>query len=168
LNTSWCTLEAIVRKHQSMVFSIALRMTGDRSASEEIVQDVFLALHRNLDNLASEQHVLFWLRKVTIHKSTAYQRRSARTKALCDGNVADLPDAMSDDDPLLAGRLRQLVANLPAHLQSVIVLRYQEDLLPQEIASVLAMPVATVKSNLQRGLELLRRKAERVFAVRRT
>jgi RNA polymerase sigma-70 factor, ECF subfamily len=39
------------------------------------------------------------------------------------------------------------------------VLRYQEDLSPDEIAKVLEQPVATVKSNLQRGLEMLRRKA---------
>lgn len=152
-----------------MVFSIALHMTGDRSASEEIAQDVFLAVDRNLHSIASEQHLLCWLRRVAVNKSTDYRRRSTRMQAAWDwdADVADLPDRVSDADPLLAVRLRQLVEHLPEHLQSVIVLRYQEDLLPEEIASVLEMPVATVKSNLQRGLKLLRRKAEQVFAAGR-
>jgi RNA polymerase sigma-70 factor (ECF subfamily) len=53
-----------------------------------------------------------------------------------------------------------MVANLPTTLRGAIVLRYQEDLEPDEIAQVLGQPVATVKSNLQRGLGLLRRKAD--------
>ena len=44
----------------------------------------------------------------------------------------------------------------------VVVLRYQEDLNPAEIAEVLSMPVRTVKSHLQRSLDMLRRKMERI------
>jgi RNA polymerase sigma-70 factor (ECF subfamily) len=47
--------------------------------------------------------------------------------------------------------------------RSVLMLRYQEDLSPDEIATELAMPVATVKSHLQRTLKLLRAKAERML-----
>jgi RNA polymerase sigma-70 factor (ECF subfamily) len=45
-------------------------------------------------------------------------------------------------------------------MRIAVVLRYQEEMLPDEIAKLLGQPVATVKSNLQRGLKLLRRKAE--------
>jgi RNA polymerase sigma-70 factor (ECF subfamily) len=77
--------------------------------------------------------------------------------------VEDLPGDANPGDPLLAERLQQVVASLPAKLRAVIVLRYQEDLMPEEIAQTLGMPVATVKSNLQRGLEILRRKTERAL-----
>ena len=55
--------EEVVR-HQSMVYSIALRITCDTGVAEEVAQDVFLALHRALVELQSEQHVEFWLRRV--------------------------------------------------------------------------------------------------------
>ena len=55
--------------------------------------------------------------------------------------------------------LEELLRTLPEQMRVVIVLRYQEDMLPDEIAKLLGQPVATVKSNLQRGLQLLRRKA---------
>jgi RNA polymerase sigma-70 factor, ECF subfamily len=60
----------------------------------------------------------------------------------------------------LGARLEQLVATLPEPQRAALVLRYQEDLTPEEIASTLDTPLATVKSNLQRGLKLLRAKAE--------
>jgi RNA polymerase sigma-70 factor (ECF subfamily) len=49
---------------------------------------------------------------------------------------------------------------LEEHQSAALVLRYQEDLTPEEIAATLDTPVATVKSQLQRGLKLLRAKAE--------
>jgi RNA polymerase sigma-70 factor (ECF subfamily) len=48
-------------------------------------------------------------------------------------------------------------------MRAVIVLRYEEDLMPAEIAETLEVPVATVKSNLHRGLQLLRRNVERAL-----
>jgi RNA polymerase sigma-70 factor (ECF subfamily) len=59
----------------------------------------------------------------------------------------------------LGVRLEQLLATLPEPQRAALVLRYQEDLTPEEIAVTLAAPLATVKSHLQRGLKLLRAKA---------
>ena len=56
-------------------------------------------------------------------------------------------------------RLEQLLTTLPQPQRAVLLLRYQEDLTPEEIAATLDAPLATVKSNLQRGLKLLRAKA---------
>ena len=57
-------------------------------------------------------------------------------------------------------RLEQLLTTLPEPQRAALVLRYQEDLTPEEIAATLEAPLATVKSHLQRGLKLLRAKAE--------
>jgi RNA polymerase sigma-70 factor (ECF subfamily) len=66
-------------------------------------------------------------------------------------------------DPLVARRLQQFVASLPEKPRLIVILRYQEDMLPEDIAAVLAMPVATVKSHLQRSLALLRDKVIRTM-----
>ncbi|HET9098822.1 MAG TPA: sigma-70 family RNA polymerase sigma factor, partial [Acidobacteriaceae bacterium] len=57
-------------------------------------------------------------------------------------------------------RIEQLVAGLPERQRAIMLLRYQEDMSPTEIAAMLEMPVATVKSHLQRALKLLRKTAE--------
>jgi RNA polymerase sigma-70 factor (ECF subfamily) len=154
----------IVRQQQGMVFSIALRFLRDRQAAEEIAQDVFLHLHRHLDSLKSPEHVTFWLRKVTSHRCIDYARRRKWAQVSLD-DVPELPAATPAGDPLLHRKLRQLVASLPEKARAVVILRYQEDLTPTEIALVLTMPVATVKSHLQRSLATLREKVVRVIGA---
>jgi RNA polymerase sigma-70 factor (ECF subfamily) len=149
-----------------MVFSIALRILGDRSAAEETAQDVFIALHAQLGELASEQHVLYWLRRVAVHRSIdLVRRRQRRPEIAMDWNeLPELPDLSSrETDPLLSRRLQQLVSSLPEIPRTILVLRYQEDMSPEEISGMLDMPVATVKSHLQRTLRLLREKSARAL-----
>jgi RNA polymerase sigma-70 factor, ECF subfamily len=157
----------IVRRHQAMVFSIALHFLADRSAAEELAQDVFLQLHAALPTLKSEEHVKFWLRKVASHRCIDHKRR----RRLPQVSLDDVPEATAPTppgDPLLSRRLRQFVASLPDNPRLVVILRYQEDLGAEEIAEVLAMPVATVKSHLQRSLALLREKVARALGEIRT
>jgi len=64
-------------------------------------------------------------------------------------------------DPILAGFLQKLIASLPKRSRIIVILRYQEDLEPSEIAETLDLPLGTVKSSLHRSLALLRGKLER-------
>ena len=163
--------EQLVDTHQSMVFSLALRMTGDRGLAEEIAQDVFLELDRNLGRIDSAAHAGFWLRRVTMNRSAdALRRRKVRGIDLwveledVHGVAAEEQANPRGMGPLrtssLSARLEQLLATLPEAQRAALVLRYQEDLTPEEIAATLDAPLATVKSHLQRGLKLLRSKAE--------
>lgn len=148
-----------------MVFSLAYHLLHDPAAAEEVAQEVFLALHRSLSRIESPEHAVFWLRKVAVQRAIDEGRRRKRRPvvALDDRqNVAAEPAAGGNSgDPLLSDVLRRLIASLPETPRSVMVLRYQEDLEPLEIANVLDMPVSTVKSHLQRSLALLREKLER-------
>ena len=152
--------EQLVDEHQSMVFSLAFRMTGDRGLAEEIAQDAFLALDRSLSKIESPLHALAWLRRVTMSRSAdALRRKKVRAMDLwveVDEHHGALIEETSSP---LATRVEQLLATLPESQRAALVLRYQEDLSPEEIANTLESPLATVKSNLQRGLKLLRAKA---------
>ncbi len=153
--------EHLVDEHQSMVFSLALRMTGDRGLAEEIAQDVFLELDRNLGKMENEVHTCHWLRRVTMSRSTdALRRRRVRGIDLWV-EMDEARETRNREEPSspLGTRLEYLLTTLPEAQRAVLVLRYQEDMLPEEIAAVMDAPVATVKSNLQRGLKLLRSKA---------
>jgi len=152
--------EQLVDEHQSMVFSLAWRVTGDRGLAEEIAQDVFLEMDRHLAKLENAAHACFWLRRVTMSRCTdALRRRRVRGVDLWveikeqHGLCAEISSSA------LGNRLEELLATLPEAQRSALVLRYQEDLTPEEIAATLSAPVATVKSHLQRGLKLLRAKA---------
>jgi RNA polymerase sigma-70 factor (ECF subfamily) len=150
----------LVRNHQAMVFSIAYHFLRDRFAAEEVAQDVFLQLHAKLGTLDGPGHVVFWLRKTASHRSIDHARKR-RPGAVALQDAAELSVDADPGDPMLRGRLRTLIASLPEAPRMAMILRYQEDLMPEEIARVMEMPVGTVKSHLQRSLALLREKIER-------
>ena len=163
----------LVEAHQRMVFSLALRVTGEYGTAEEVAQDAFLELFRAGERLETEDHVRFWLRRVTVHRATdALRRRAVRPEAAAEEWMDEVHSAGGAEDGAGGGngmggrlnaavvaRLEELLQTLPEAMRVVVVLRYQEEMLPDEIAKLLGQPVATVKSNLQRGLQLLRRKA---------
>jgi len=156
----------LVRKHQAMVFSMACRYLRNRALAEEIAQDVFLQLYRKLPTLESPQHVLHWLRWVTTHRLIDHSRQEKRRP---QSPLEEFPEPAAADragiDPLLSEMLRDLVGALPENARVVMILRYQEDLDPMDIAKELDMPIATVKSHLQRSLALLRDKLSRTKGV---
>ncbi len=156
-----CDFRALVRQHQATVFSIALHFLHDRATAEEVAQEVFFSLHRNLQQIESPAHAAAWLRKVAVQRSIDEGRRRSRRPQVALEEVAEPAARVAPDDPLLSDLLRKLVATLPEAPRMVMVLRYQEDLEPAEIAAALEMPVATVKSHLQRSLAVLRGKLAR-------
>jgi RNA polymerase sigma-70 factor (ECF subfamily) len=167
--TSWePDFESLVDQHQSMVFSLAWRMTGDRGLAEELAQDVLLELDRDLHKLRSADHARFWLRQVTLHRSAdALRRRRANAASLGTDVWEELEERHAivshyDEDSPLGRRIEELLAGLPESQRSALILRYQEELTPEEIAATLQAPLATVKSQLQRGLKLLRARAGQI------
>jgi RNA polymerase sigma-70 factor (ECF subfamily) len=157
------TFAEVLRANQSMVFSLAHHFLRDRGAAEEVAQDVFLRLYRKLDDLEDAKHVTFWLRKVTSRRSIDYVRKRGPHFTIALEEAAEPAALEQHGDPLLSRRLRQLIATLPEKPRMVMVLRYQEDLMPEEISEVLEMPVRTVKSHLQRSLAILREKIDRTL-----
>jgi len=159
-------LRNAIETHQRMVFSIALRLTGDYGLAEEIAQDVFLDFSRSADKLNGNEHARFWLRRVAVHRSTdALRHRSHQPEATAEEWVEDTHDHSFDRNggahasSVAAVKIEALLLAIPEQLRLAVILRYQEDMVPGEIAELLGQPIATVKSHLRRGLELLRKKA---------
>jgi RNA polymerase sigma-70 factor, ECF subfamily len=151
----------IVREHQAMVYSLALHFLRSPSVAEDLAQDVFLELYRNLGNIKSPAHLRFWLRKVTCHRSIDRVRRGHGNGMLSLEDVPEPAAAAHPRDPLLEEMLWRLVASLPDKPRMAVILRYQEDMELREIAEVMEIPINTVKSSIERALALLRQKLRR-------
>ncbi len=155
----------VVEQHKGMVFSIALRVVRDPGLAEEVAQDVFLELYRAGERFASDDHRRFWLRRVTVHRATdAIRRRKRQPESRAEEWMEEAhggPGTGSEGslDERTVHRLENMVGSLPEAMRVSVVLRYGEEMTPGEIGELLEQPVATVKSNLQRALKLLRQKA---------
>jgi RNA polymerase sigma-70 factor (ECF subfamily) len=150
----------LVRTHQARVYSIALRFTGRRTDAEELAQDVFVQLHGALAQIQSAAHLKHWLLRTVSHRCIDRLRSESRRprlvpiEALPEGTEPAAPE--SGGDPLAGARLRRLLLELAPDARAVVLLRFQEDLDPTEIATALAMSVNTVKSHLRRSLDWMR------------
>lgn len=144
---------ALVRQHQGMVYGLARHVLGHAADAEDVAQEVFLALYRHRARIESEAHLNHWLRAVTARKCIDWRRRKRPLVELFESDAAAGACARED---CVEPRLRTLLASLAPPARLALVLRYQEDLNPREIASTLKMPLATVKSHLRRGLDRLR------------
>jgi RNA polymerase sigma-70 factor, ECF subfamily len=152
---------AIVHEHQSMVFSVAYHFLRDRALAEEIGQEAFLRLYRNLGSIESRSHMLNWLRKVTWRLCVDEVRSRPALKAVSLDDVSEPAIHLPDRDPFLAEHLRGMVAGLPEGMRMTVILRFQEDMELSEIAEVLEVPINTVKSRLQRAMAILRDRLSR-------
>lgn len=148
---------ALVVAYQRTVYSLALRMLGARDLAEDLTQDVFMLLSDNLHRIESKEHLALWLRKVTSHRAIDRLRRRSRFAMTPLDEEAQMFSTVDDGDPLFQRQLQLVLSELTPPARAVLLLRYQEDLDPAQIAQTLDMPVNTVKSHLKRSLEHMRR-----------
>src|SRR4051794_9105563 len=123
-----------------MVFSVCWHFLHDRDLAEDVAQEVFLGLHRNIASIESAAHAAHWLRKVAVQRAIDAGRRRGRRPQVALDAVAEPAAETVVRDPLLGETLRRMIATLPETPRMVMVLRYQEDLDPAEIGQALDMP----------------------------
>lgn len=154
--------ERMVRDHQDRVFALCLAMTGNRHDAEEVAQDTFLRAYRALCSYPPERVRELkqkpWLNRIAVNV-VRNRVRGLRPK-LVELNGSE-PDHASgpEDDVLRQAEIDALaarVAQLPRRYREAVVLIHVQDLSYAEAAEALGQPVGTVKSNVHRGLNLLR------------
>lgn len=150
----------IVGHYQAMVFSAALHFFRNRTWAEDIAQDVFLDLYRGLQTIESGEHLRAWLRRNTLNRCIDRSRRKAFQSEMPATDFMEQGHHDAPRDVLALERMQRYVAALPEEQRAIVILRYQEELLPTEIAQVLDLPVNTVKSRLHRALASLRHRLE--------
>ena len=156
-------LDLLYEQYGAMAFSIAYRITGDRSAAEDVVQDAFLGAWRNAGRYADARgSVRTWLLSIVHHRAIDAIRRRRPTVELPDPEAA-LPDSLTQTDAWgdVVLRLdREAVQVALTQISSVqreaIELAYFGGLTQTEIAERTGVPLGTVKGRLRLGLQGMR------------
>ncbi len=163
--------ERLVLEYQDRLYRFALSYTGDPRDAEEVVQDALIraygALGRYEPTRVRELALRAWLYRITLNVARN-RARGVRPRLVPlegpDGDTA-LPEPEADSaerpDSVYEGAERRreldaLLAGLPARYREAVVLRHVEGLAYEEAAEVLGRKVGTVKSDVHRGLRLLR------------
>ena len=157
-------LEELYDRYRTMAYSIALRITGDAGAAEDVVQDAFLGVWRHADRYAEGRgSVKTWLLSIVHHRSVDAVRRRRPTTELPAPEASlpaqlILPDVWAE----VAGRIdaetvRVALSALSDVQREALELAYFGGLTQTEIAERTRTPLGTVKSRMRLGLLAMRR-----------
>jgi RNA polymerase sigma-70 factor (ECF subfamily) len=157
-------LVEIYRTHATMVHSLALRLCGELEEAADVTQEIFLRVHRHLGRFRGGSTLKTWLYRVAVnHCRTRLSRRPPRAESLDDpaGRVHELVDGGRSPEERARSnenerRLERALAQLDVTFREAVVLRDVEDLAYDEIATVLGVPIGTVRSRIARGRARLR------------
>jgi len=156
-------LDLLYEQYGAMAFSIAFRITGDRSAAEDVVQDAFLGAWRNAGRYAGARgSVRTWLLSIVHHRAIDAIRRRRPTVELPGSeailpDTLTLPDAWGDVELRLDREAVQVALTRISDVQrEAIELAYFGGLTQTEIAERTGVPLGTVKGRLRLGLQGMR------------
>ena len=145
-------LEILIVKEQDMLFRFAYMRVGSRADAEDIVQDIFLKFFRSLEGLGSVRNVKHYLIRSISNACKDFHRRKQDNLPL---EKAD-QEIVSDDDLKMHEeylRITELAGTLPQEQKEILYMKCIDGLKFREIADILEIPQATVKSRYRYAIQ---------------
>ena len=150
------SLDDVVRSTEHRLLRLALMLSGSRHNAEDLVQSVLARAHRQWERIGGLEHPEAYLRTMVVNEYLGWRRLLKNREV----PLAEPIERPADFD--LGARQAQrdatwrLLTRLPRKQRAVLVLRYYEDLADSDIAEILGVSPATVRSNAARALSTLR------------
>lgn len=152
-------LPGFYREHHVGLIRLAVMLVGDRASAEDVVQDVFLRLHRRAPDLRDQQKALAYVRAAVLNGSRSALRRRKVVRRHAEA-VYEPPAGSAEGDVLRGEDHREVMAavgRLPRRQREVLVLRYYADLSDEEISTVTGLRPSSVRATVSRALNALGR-----------
>lgn len=148
--------EALVRRHRTRIYRIALRIVGNPQDAQDVTQDVLIQMWGSLAGFLGGSTFSTWLYRMVVNRSLNHRTRGARTVPLQEEKR---PERDEPADVVIARQraaaTAEAIATLPAEQRSVFVLHQMEGFSYAEVAAILRIPEATVRGRLARGRRTL-------------
>ena len=156
--------QELVDQYKDLVFAVIARTIQDRARAEDLAQDVFLRVHRGLPYFRGEARLSTWLYRIAANVCTEARSRQAPQISLDDERTSERVRPVAADrhasDLELSDRLEKAIARLPANQRLMIAAHYLKGVRYEDLAEALQLPLGTVKTQLYRAKQQLRRLLE--------
>jgi RNA polymerase sigma-70 factor, ECF subfamily len=163
-------VDGLIEKYQHRLFRYLLSVTGNRATAEDVFQETWLHVLQRGHQYRAQWKFEVWLFSIARHLviDLARRKKSQSLNKLMnmeEGAAFEPPaGGPSPFEQVLAGeqsaQMARILARIPAAYREVLLLRFQEDLGLDEMATIVGAPLSTVKSRLYRGLDSLRQQIE--------
>jgi RNA polymerase sigma-70 factor (ECF subfamily) len=150
--------ETVMRSHEDRVFSVCLRIMGDREKALDATQETFLTVFRKAGQFKGDAALGTWIYRISVNTCYDQIRKAKRRPS------ESLPDYIDPSDPsaedaldsaALRPEIERALLEVPDEFRAAVVLFDIEGLGMAEVAKILGVPVGTVKSRVFRGRRLL-------------
>lgn len=160
----------LVKRYERLVIQIVCRMIRRIPDQEDLCQEVFLKVYDNLKNYRFESKLSTWIGRIAFNTCVSFLQKKqvvwlekGDSEEDSDLEIYGTGDCKKQPDELLVQKeqhklLWKLVDELPPVQQTIVSLFHQEELTMDEIATMLNMPMGTIKSYLHRARQTLRKK----------
>lgn len=146
------SLEVLIKRYLKPIYSFAFQFVGNSQEAEDITQEVFIKMWRNLKKFNKKKNFKTWI--FTIAKNTCLDwQKKKKTLPLFES----IGNSISFSIGFLEKDLQKAIGNLSPKYRQVLLLRYNEDLTFRQIAEILGESVNTVKSRHRRAINLLKK-----------
>jgi RNA polymerase sigma-70 factor (ECF subfamily) len=157
--------QELVDGYKNLVFALIARTVQDRTRAEDLAQDVFLRIHRGLPYFRGEARLSTWIYRIVSNVCVQERGASAAvsTVSLDDARAPIRTPAAADrqfSDLELRDRLEKAIARLPPQQRLLVAAHYLDGVQYEDLAEALRMPLGTVKTQLFRAKQQLRRLLE--------
>jgi RNA polymerase sigma-70 factor, ECF subfamily len=151
----------LVDQYKDLVFGLIARTVQDRSRAEDLAQEVFLRIHRGLPYFRGEARLSTWIYRIVAN--VCLTEREPRAAVSLDDERTTIRPGTADrrfGDLELRDRLEKAIARLPANYRLLVAAHYLKGVRYEELAEALHMPLGTLKTQLYRAKQQLRRLLE--------
>jgi len=153
----------LINRYKNLVYSVILRMTNDGEEANDLAQEVFIKVYKNLNSYSAEFKFSTWIMSITSNHIIDFRRkRKLETVSLenMGHEIANIADKDTPEAILLrkeeAKRIHKIIENLPAIYKVPIVMYHIKDMSYQEIANKIGEPLSKVKNRIFRGRKMLK------------
>ena len=163
------TFEALFTQYRTLVQHICLKFTGSPEDAEDVTQEVFTKIWKNLEDFQQQSSLRTWIYRIAMNTCIDYSRRPWKRFG---PRRASLEDLLDQADPAILGsdeitaerrlldaeearRIRKAITELKPPLRAVLILKDLEEMSYDEISAVLGIGIGTISSRLNRARKAL-------------
>lgn len=166
-------LESLMRTYGNDVLRTAYMYVKDIHTAEDIFQEVFIKVNANLNNFQGNSSIKTWIIRIAINTckdylKSAYSRRIVPMEEFMEDSIIAEDGYKEIERQETIQSVKDAVMELPDHYKDVIMCVYFQEMSMDQAASILELPVGTIKSRLARAKEKLKEIMERRFLYENT
>lgn len=150
----------LVNRYKNLVYSVILRMVNDREEANDLAQDVFIKIYKNLDKYYPDYKFSTWVIRISTNHVIDYRRKKKQETVPIEEVEFSL---RTEESPEVAyirreqkEELKKIVNDLPDMYKIPIMLYHEQGLSYQEISDIINEPLSKVKNRIFRGRRMLK------------